>query len=362
MTMTTNVKEPVVNPIIYFTNVGKEIEEILSSNDISIENFLKAMDWEGRDIKNINKLTKLEAKQIENTIGIAGISSYLYDFQKEYKESAKKADSTYKENLKIYRKLKHITPLMRNEFIEGIDILDDIADFLDIEDESEIIDRVHKNIALYRISTFEPDSLNLYAWLRRGEIDFYKEELPEYNKSAFLEWINSYEWRQQLYNINYIKDYLPKLFQEFGISLVYTPHLNKTVFGAVRWLNEKNPLVQVSDKGKCIATFWYTLFHEFGHVIEHENDEIFEGTLDLPKSKINRKEQEANSFAYKYLFNGDGLRKYIFSHRGNYVDENFITETSRKFKVDKIFTAFWMKKAQIRCKTIYQNMIPLEFE
>lgn len=356
-----NDKITVINPIEYFTTIGEELVDIISSNNISIDDFLSKMDWNIKDIKSIKKIKKIEANKIEKIVNVERISDYLIKFQNDFNETSNKSKDTFTKHLKIYKKLQHIRPLLRNEFESGLDVLEDISDFLGFDNEEEILEKVRENIALYRISSFKPDSLNLFAWLKRGEIDFYKKNIAKYEKKSFLEWINDYEWKNHLHDIDYIKYNLPKRLEEFGIALVYTPHLNKTVFGAVRWF-ENRPLVQISDKGKCTATFWYTLFHEFGHVILHENDEIFEGTLDMPKSKINKKEQEANSFAYQYLFNGDNLRKYVFGYHGQFKDHFFLKETSRKFNVDNMFTAFWMKKAQIKSNAI-NNYIPyLEFE
>ncbi|WP_264566186.1 ImmA/IrrE family metallo-endopeptidase [Flavobacterium sp. N3904] len=353
-------KIKVVNTIQYFTTVGEEIEDILLSNDIDRNSFLSYMNWNDTELGAITKVSKKEAIEIEKAINVEKISNYILQFQSNYKISYAKALLAYKENLKLYKKIEHLKDLLDNDFTDGIDLLEDISNFLDIENELEIFDRVKENIALYKISNFVPDNLNLYAWLKRGELDFYKKALENYNRNEFLSWIDSKEWEGNLYNIHYIKNQLPKKLEEFGVALVYTPYLNKTVFGAVRWFEGK-PLVQVSDKGKCLATFWYTLFHEFGHVIKHENDEIFEGQADLSKSAINKKEKEANLFAYDFLFNGDNLRKSLFTYRNQYVDDDFIDSISRRFNVNKMFTAYWMKKAMIKSKTVKANIPSLQF-
>ncbi|MBA9072600.1 Zn-dependent peptidase ImmA (M78 family) [Flavobacterium gossypii] len=353
-------KLKVINPIQYFTTVGEEIEDILSSNEISMDSFLSSMKWNDKELKSIMKISKSEAKKIEDFISVGEISSYILNFQNDYKSSKESAENTYKDNLKIYKKLEHLLPLLRNEFSDGIDVLEDISNFLGIDEESEILDKVKENIALYKISNFVPDDLNLYAWLRRGELDFFQKKLELYNKGLFTEWLERKEWKNNLTNLEYISQ-LPKILETYGVALVYTPYLEKTVFGAVRWF-ENRPLVQVSDKGKCLATFWYTLFHEFGHVIKHENDEIFEGQADLSKSSINKKEKEANSFAYDYLFNGDNLRKYLFGQRNKSVQEDFIHDMSARFGVNKMFVAFWMKKARIRSWTTKDYMPPFQIK
>ncbi|WP_281979921.1 ImmA/IrrE family metallo-endopeptidase [Tenacibaculum mesophilum] len=349
-----NYKENVINPIEYFNTVGQEIEEILLSNDKDINKIIEDLDWKEKTLTEIIKVKKSEAIFIQKELGIQGIDDYIMNFQKKYKESKQEAERVYKLNNKIYKKVKHLEFYLRGEFNSGIDKLEDISDFLEIDDESEIFEKVNENIALYKISNFVPDNLNLYAWLKRGELDFYKKHLPSYNREAFLGWIKTKEYLNHIYDLDYIKK-LPSVLEEYGVGLVYTEYLNKTVHGAVRWFDER-PLVQVSDKNKCLGTFWYTLFHEFGHVIEHENDEVFEGNLDLPKSKINKKEKEANAFAYNYLFNGDYLRKFVFKSKYSFVDDDYINKVSARFNVHKIFTAYWMRKALIKSKTIKLNL------
>lgn len=356
----TENKIEVLNPIVLFNTIGQELHDIFLANELSLDMLSEQIKVEISKISCITKLNKSQLNQVEKIIQIPEILDYLSIFQQNYLKSFKKAELSYKQNLKIYKKVKHLTPLLRNQFNEGMDLLEDIADFLNIENEIEIFDKVNENIALYKISNFEPDNLNLYAWLRRGELDFYSLKLIDYNKDLFLNWISSKEWKKNIRNTDYLKS-LPNKLKSFGVGLVFTPYLNKTVFGAVRWFDGK-PLIQVSDKGKCLTTIWYTLFHEFGHVIKHENDEIFEGSLDLSQAAINRKEKEANAFAYEYLFNGDGLRKVIFSNSRQSVNPEFIDDFSLKFDVDKMFVAYWMKKAQIKSYTINNNLPQLSFE
>lgn len=354
-----NNKVEVLNPITYFNTIAMEIQDICIANDFNFAQISSTMGWSDNNLVAIEKLSKKEIGDICTVLQKNELVYYLISFQKNYSDSKKKALVDYKENLTIYKKVKRIDSLLRGEFTEGIDHLGDISDFLGIEDEKNILDEVQRNIALYRISNFVPDNLNLYAWLKRGELDFYKLDLPDYNEDLFLKWINSNVWKKELTNPKYFLS-LPHVLREYGVGLVYTPYLEKTVHGAVRWFDGK-PLVQISDKGKCLATAWYTLFHEFGHVNKHRNDEVFEGNLDLPKSKITKKEQEANAFAYEYLFNGDGLRRWLFGQRNQFVDYSFVETTSAKFNVPKIFVAYWMKKAFIKSKAVNDNLPNISF-
>lgn len=75
-------------------------------------------------------------------------------------------------------------PLLRGEFTEGYDILDDILDFFGVDSATEIFETSEKQAALFRSQNkIEVDSINLHAWLRRGELDFNTLNLPDYNES-----------------------------------------------------------------------------------------------------------------------------------------------------------------------------------
>lgn len=351
-----NNKSEVFNPILYQNTIGEELCEIFTTNNYSFD-ILTCLKNNIEEIKCITKLSKKDIKEITQKINNKLLYNYFINFQEDYKISKGKADAEFKVLKKIYSKIKHIESFLDEDFKDGIDKLEDISNFLEIDDEKNIFNEVNKNIALYKISNFEPNDFNLYAWLKKGERDFRKKELPQYNKEILLSWIENGEWKKHISDKTYFLN-LPSILNNFGVGLIYTPYLEKTVFGCVRWFDNV-PLIQLSDKGKSLANLWYVLFHELGHVIKHENDEIFEGN-DISKAKMNKKEMEANDFANKYLFNGDNLRKFIFSNKGKVVDYNFIENTANRFNVNPIFVGLWVKKAQLKGSNLY-NDIQLAF-
>jgi Zn-dependent peptidase ImmA (M78 family) len=234
--------------------------------------------------------------------------------------------------------------MLNDEYTDGMDVLDDISCFFGIKDEREILTKANEAVALYRTANFNPDELNLFAWPRRGELDFNKLNIQYYDRKSLEEWIDAGEWKNHLTEPEYFKT-LPEIFRTFGVGLVYTPYLNKTVYGAVRWF-DGIPLIQLSDRDKSLAACWYTLFHEIGHVLLHENDTIFEGKILESKSKASRKEAEANAYAYGKLFNGDELRKYIFSMKLEPINDAFIHKTATEFGASDMFVAYWITKAR----------------
>ena len=180
--------------------------------------------------------------------------------------------------------------------------------------------------------------------------------LPDYNESELMNWIESREWMAHIEDVEYFKS-LPSIFSRFGVGLVFVPSLPKTVYGAIRWIENK-PLIQISDRGHDLISCWFTLFHEFGHAIKHKNVEIYEGEINESKAKQNKREKEANKFANEYLFNGDNLRKAEFDRKraGLPMTANLLAE---EFNVRPIFASYWLLKAQYA--PAFQRRIQIDF-
>jgi hypothetical protein len=342
---TNGAKDDVLNPITLYNTIGGELENILRTNKKSKTDFEKFMGWENRDFSSIKKFSKADISKISAYFNMDGLANYLHNFQRDYGVMEKKVAFDYQKNKKLFLKLKGARRMLNGEYTDGVDVLDDIACFFGIEDEQDICQKADELIALYRTANFDPDSLNLFAWMRRGELDFRKLNILHYNREAFVEWIDGAKWKDRLTDTEYFKT-LPGIFREFGAGLVFTPYLDKTVYGSVRWF-EGIPLIQLSDREKSLAVCWYTLFNEIGHVLLHENDTVFEGAINESRSMASHKETEANAYAYAKLFNGDELRKYIFGQKGKVIHDSFISDTANKFNTSDMFVSYWMLKAQI---------------
>lgn len=341
--------------------VGLELKHILESNNIDIEYIIKGLGINQR-IETIIKLTKRDLKYLNEEIRINSLSDYLSTYQDNYKQKKNKADRVYKEYMSIYKKFEYVIDLKLSKFNAGIDRLNDFADFLGVEDEVDISHVINNKSALYKIAGSRVDNVALFVWKRRGEELFKEMDLPLYNKSALEEWVNNGDWKNNLNNVSYFKR-LPSILSEMGVGLVLDSFVKKTVYGYVDWIDNK-PLIQISDRGKNLAICWYTLFHEIGHVILHQNHQIFEGDLDFSKSKMTKTEKEANDFAFNYLFNGRSLQGFIFGNKKSiqYITEDTIQSIASRFNVSPMFVSFWFNKAGLGNYIINKYIPHIEFD
>ncbi len=159
-----------------------------------------------------------------------------------------------------------------------------------------------------------PEAPALSAWLRYGEIkakgihdmapfnvDNLRIQIPR-----MLELAKSGK-----------EDYLSALIalcKKAGVILVPTPPLrNSKVRGATRWLND-TPLVQISDSFKRRDLFWFSFFHEIGHILLHGKRDIFLEGLEYRQKNL-EKEQEADAFASNCLVSEHVAAKKVVGRR-----------------------------------------------
>lgn len=106
---------------------------------------------------------------------------------------------------------------------------------------------------------------------------------------------------------------------ECGIAVSFIPHIKGApINGAVRWLSPKKALVSLSLRNAYADIFWFSFFHELGHIIKgHQKSEPFISYTQSPGQC--RLEDEADEYARDVLIPpapfDSFLRKNNFSHQ-----------------------------------------------
>ena len=155
-----------------------------------------------------------------------------------------------------------------------------------------------KPTAFRKSKTYESDPGALATWLRIGEIEAAKIQCRPYDRKRFESALRE---ARGLTREGDPDEWLPKLqhkFAEAGVALVIVSEIGKTrANGASRWLSPEKAVIQLSVRQKWSDIFWFTLFHEAGHILRHSKKETFinEGGSD---EEI---ETEADSFAARWL-------------------------------------------------------------
>lgn len=153
----------------------------------------------------------------------------------------------------------------------------------------------------FRISlatTKEPYAIS--AWLRKGELQAADMQTEgEFEDKKLKEMLPEMK-RLMVLHPNDVVEQLQKLCLQCGIKLIYTPCLPKApISGSTRWITG-TPCIQLSGRHNRYDTFWFSFFHEVGHILLHGRKDIF--LEDIEYSDLQKeKEAEADAFASRVL-------------------------------------------------------------
>lgn len=146
--------------------------------------------------------------------------------------------------------------------------------------------------------THEPHAIS--AWLRQGELQAEQIRAPEYSKKTFNKVLNEIKGIMAVHPDNFFEQ-LQKTCLESGVKVFYTPKLPKVpVSGSTRWIKD-TPIIQLTARYKQNDRFWFTFFHEAGHILLHGKKYISLEGIDFSEADP-EKEQQAHEFAEKWTF------------------------------------------------------------
>ncbi|MEP6646516.1 MAG: HigA family addiction module antitoxin [Saprospiraceae bacterium] len=142
----------------------------------------------------------------------------------------------------------------------------------------------------------EPYSISV--WLRKGELQAAELEASGYSEKKFKETLPEIKSIMAKHPKDFFHQ-LQRLCLQGGVKVVHTPCINKApISGSTRWLND-TPLIQLSGRYKRNDIFWFTFFHEAGHILLHGKKDIFLEQVEYTDKDL-IKEKEADQFAVKW--------------------------------------------------------------
>jgi len=158
--------------------------------------------------------------------------------------------------------------------------------------------------ASYRKSgKYKASEYKLAAWIRKGELDAKRIDTSPFDL-AKLKSIIPVIRKLTTEDPSVYSKKLIELLAETGVALTYFQHLQKTYAnGVTKWLSPEKTLILLSIKGKYADIFWFSLFHELGHIIKKHSKKKVHISFDSKyiKREIDIEEDEADEFAKNTL-------------------------------------------------------------
>jgi len=172
--------------------------------------------------------------------------------------------------------------------------------------------------------THQPHAIS--AWLRQGELQAKQIATPEFDAKKLKS--NIPQMRQLM--VEQPGDFFEQLQQlcfDAGVVLLFTPKLPKVpLSGSTRWINNK-PLIQLTARYKKNDSFWFTFFHELGHILLHGKKYISLENVDFAAADP-IKEEEAHQFAIKQTFTNQQEKEVL---QNETITEQNIIDYAEKF-------------------------------
>ncbi|MCD6116948.1 HigA family addiction module antidote protein [bacterium] len=148
------------------------------------------------------------------------------------------------------------------------------------------------------------------AWLRIGELEGQKTESFPFRRDALERALPSIRSMTRLLPEEFGPE-LRKTLLEAGVVLVLCPHFSKTYLnGATFWLGKNKAVLMLTIRGSWADIFWFSLFHELGHLLLHSKQMVF---LEEDNGEYNsdKHEKEADRFAADILIPPDNYKSFL---------------------------------------------------
>ena len=296
---------------------GETLQEVLESNNMTQKELAARINVTP---KHINQIVS----------GLVGISAEVaFKLEKVFNLSAKfwmnlqsKYDSEKMELLEeievtedevavvqneIYKKLVHWGYIENQKSAQKKVV--QMRGFLGVSNLLNINKTISAN-ALFRKSTaVNSNNFALAAWMKICEIE---TDVVDTNKTLNIEMLKASIDNIKALNTyadpNVIVENLIKIFADCGIAFAVVKNVKGApVQGFIRKINNKVRLC-VTLRNKYSDIFWFTLFHEIGHLISVGGDEFF---VDFSSADLTTQERSADKFATDSLLSEQQYAKFL---------------------------------------------------
>jgi HTH-type transcriptional regulator/antitoxin HigA len=300
---------------------GEVLLEVLQERRMSQSELARRM---GRPTKTINEIvngkaaiTPKTALQLELTLGITASvwtnleSKYRAHRARERARQELTANAAWADKFPIADLVRH--ELIQRGRTKG-DTLAAVLSFFGVSSPDAWERKWLAPAASFRASpAFASDPPAVAAWLRWGEIS---------GSDAVTEPFNSQRLRAVLPEIRLLTrqvDFMQAvgrvqaLLASAGVVLVLTPEFARTrISGAARWLSSEKAVIQVSMRHKSNDQFWFSLFHEIGHLLARKRGDFVDAE-EAAGDSSNLNESDADRFARDTLTPSDQYADFVAS-------------------------------------------------
>ncbi|NOC84531.1 HigA family addiction module antidote protein [Ruegeria sp. HKCCD6428] len=190
---------------------------------------------------------------------------------------------------------------------DPVDLCDGLLSFFRIG-APQAFDAKMANLAVHHrhSKSFESNDFSVVSWLMLGEAKARQMKLPSFDRKQFEEAIIAIRGLT-CESPEVFEPRMKELCASSGVALVFEKPLPKTrLFGSARWIEGERAIIQMSLRMKSNDHFWWTFFHEAGHIMLHKGKAF----ADDYGGEGDGFESEADAWAEETLVGSDRFEEF----------------------------------------------------
>lgn len=268
-------------------------------------------------IKGKKSITPETALELEDVLGIP--SHIWIGLESEYQIVLAKQEELkqMEEESKLLEKFPY-ADLVKLRFVKGtrkaVEKVDELKRFFEVARLIQI-PQVKTYEAAFRVANQDNISNEAIAsWIQAVRLKAKQVDAEKFNKKKLKENLSKIKSLMNI-EINQAIKEIQKILNSCGIVLVMLPHFKNTkIHGATFWLDNDKAVVAMTLRGSFSDVFWFSFFHEIGHVLLHPKREVFleDG---YSNQKLKKQEEEADKFASEILISEKDYNEFISTNK-----------------------------------------------
>ena len=291
------------------TPPGATIKEQLVIRGLNQKEFALRI---GMSEKHISKLINGEvqltpdvAVRLEMVLGIPAV--YWNRLEATYREKIIKAnaENEIEVDKEIAKKIPY-NEMAKNGWIaetkNETEKVINLRKFFEVVDLGIIDNWQLSKIACRRLAKTEKGDFALLAWAQKAKIEARNIQTASINLKTLKKKLPG------IRNMTVMEpsDFCPKLVEmlsDCGIAIVFLPHIGGSFLHGATFCDGHKIVVGLTVRGKDADKFWFSLFHELGHILL--------GHINQPNGTTSDDEKAADDFAENMLIPEKEFNKFV---------------------------------------------------
>lgn len=298
---------------------GEILLEVLEAHEMTQSELARRLD---RPIKTVNEIingkaaiTSDTAIQLERVLGVSarfwtGLESLYRDSQARLQADAELSEKTN------WLQGFPISDLVKHELIErgssDAGTLESLLGFLGVSSPGGF-ERLSSAASYRKSPSFDSSPKAVGAWLRWGELIAADLETNRFDEQRFLDALELARPLTRQEPLDQAVKKVRSLSADAGVCVLVVPELyGARVSGAARWIAGR-PVIQLSVRYKSNDHFWFTFYHESGHLMSRSRKRDFVDEFNLLENteSSDQEEEFANTFARDLLLQPAAYQEFV---------------------------------------------------